>query len=108
MAQPKYDVAISFLSIDEPIAAALYNKLSDGLEVFFYPRRQEELAGTDGMVSMRAPFFEESRILVVLYKEPWGQTPWTGVEETAIKENCLTNNFQQLFFMTLDNTSALP
>jgi hypothetical protein len=53
---PKYDVAISFLSSDESIAAGLYHALSDGLEVFFYPRRQEELAGTNGLVSMRAPF----------------------------------------------------
>jgi hypothetical protein len=35
MAQPKYDVAISFLSADESIAAALYNRLGEGLNVFF-------------------------------------------------------------------------
>jgi hypothetical protein len=46
--KPKYDVAISFLSKDEPVAAALHDKLSEGLEVFFYPRKQEDLAGTDG------------------------------------------------------------
>jgi hypothetical protein len=33
--------------------------------------------------SMREPFFD-SRVVVVLYREPWGTTPWTSVEETAI------------------------
>ncbi|MGD0497977.1 MAG: hypothetical protein ABSC23_06025 [Bryobacteraceae bacterium] len=62
--QPKYDVAISFLSADESTAAALHSSLSVGLEVFFYPRRQEELAGTNGLESMRAPFLSESRIVI--------------------------------------------
>lgn len=66
---PKYDIAISFLSKDEPTAAAIYQKLSEGLEVFFFPRKQEELAGTDGLESMRKPFFDESRVMVVLYRE---------------------------------------
>jgi hypothetical protein len=68
MTQPRYDVAISFLSADESIAAALHRALSDGLEVFFYPRKQEELAGKNGLEAMRTPFLEESRIVVVLYR----------------------------------------
>lgn len=88
---PKYDVAISFLSEDEPIATALHARLSSGLTVFYYPRSQEELAGTDGLESMRQPFLDETRVAVVLYKERWGKTPWTRVEETAIKDGCLHN-----------------
>jgi hypothetical protein len=34
---------ISFLSKDEGMAAALYQRLSEELQVFFYPRNQEEL-----------------------------------------------------------------
>ena len=63
---PKYDVAISFLTKDGSVAAALNEKLSEGLSVFFFPRRQEELAGTDGLESMRQPFLEDSRVMVVL------------------------------------------
>ena len=81
---PKYDVAISLLSRDEPVGAALHDRLSEGLEVFFYPRKQEDLAGTDGEESMRKPFLDDSRVVVVLYREGWGKTPWTGVEQTAI------------------------
>jgi hypothetical protein len=57
------------------------------------------------MESMRSPFLEESRIVVVLYREPWGKTPWTGVEDTAIQERCLKDGFRSLFFMMLDNST---
>jgi len=105
---PKYDVAISFLTQDEATAAAIYQKLSEGLEVFFYPRNQEELAGTDGQESMRKPFYDESRLMVVLYRERWGKTPWTRVEETAIKEACLAHGWERLLFVVLDQSSVPP
>jgi hypothetical protein len=101
--QPKYDVAISFLSADEPIASALYNGLSAGLDVFYYPHSQDVLAGTDGQESMRTPFLDDSRVVVVLYREPWGNTPWTAVEQTAIKDRCLKHGWEALFFIMLDD-----
>jgi TIR domain-containing protein len=104
---PQYDVAISFLSEDQTTAAAIYGKLSEGLKVFFYPRNQEELAGTDGLESMRKPFFD-SRVMVVLYREKWGKTPWTRVEETAIKEACFKSGWERLFFISLDQSDILP
>jgi hypothetical protein len=72
-----YDVAISFLAKDESIAAAIEAALV-GLKVFFFPHQQEELIGTNGLESMRDPFLK-ARVLVVLYRTPWGETPWTGV-----------------------------
>jgi hypothetical protein len=105
---PKYDVAISFLSRDEPIAATLYDALSAGLKVFFYSRNQEELAGTDGLESMRRPFMDDSRVSVVLYREQWGKTPWTRVEETAIKDGCFEHGWDRLFFTSLDAAAKLP
>jgi hypothetical protein len=109
MPEPQYDVAISFLSADEPIAAAVYSRLSDGLSVFFYPRTQEALAGTDGLETMRAPFLRENaRVVVVFYRDRWVKTPWTGVEEVAIRDRCLKDRFEGLFVMMPDNTSAPP
>ena len=105
---PKYDVAISFLSRDVNLAKALYDQLSNGLEVFFFPRSQEELAGTDGLESMREPFRNESRVNVVLYREGWGKTPWTGVEEAAIKGSCLATGVKSLFFLSIESTGTLP
>lgn len=105
---PKYDVAISFLAKDESIAAALYHELSQTLNVFFFPRKQEDLAGTDGMESMRTPFLDDSRLMVVLYRGQWGKTRWTAIEETAVKEACFNGGWKRLFFIALERSDTLP
>lgn len=103
----EYDVAISFLARDESVAVELDSKLSDGLSVFFFPRNQEELAGSNGRESLREPFLI-ARIIVVLFRAPWGDTPWTGVEQTAITERCLKDGWDSLLFVMLDSTSPVP
>ena len=86
---PKYDGAISFLARNVVTAQAIYDRLeASGLKIFFFPRNQEELAGTNGLESMREPFFD-ARIAVILFTAQWGETPWTRVEATAIQERCL-------------------
>jgi hypothetical protein len=107
VSEPNFDVAISFLSADEPTAKSLYEQVSAGLSVFFFPRNQEDLAGTDGLGSMRAPFLA-SRLNVVLYRERWGHTEWTRVEETAIKDACFKHGWHRLFFIVLDDAKNFP
>ncbi len=106
--EPKYDVAISFLVQDLALAQALHDRLTEGLKVFFFPRNQEELAGTDGLETMREPFKHQSLINVVLYRERWGNTPWTAVEAAAVKDSCLTTGFRSLFFFVVEPADALP
>src|ERR1700733_4890274 len=89
------------------LAQKLYDKLSQGLNVFFFPHNQEELAGTDGLESMREPFFNQSRLNVVLYRERWGNTPWTGVEAAAIKDSSLENYFENIFLFVVEPTRTL-
>ena len=104
--EPSYDVAISFLVADEKIASAIKAGLA-GLNVFFYPHNQEELVGTDGIESMREPFIT-SRVNVVLFRERYGKTPWTGIELAAIKDSCLNTQFRSLVFVQLDKKDAKP
>lgn len=106
--EPIYDVAISFLYQDLALAQCLYDELSKELKVFFFPRNQEELAGSDGLESMREPFRNQSRLNVVLYRSKWGETPWTGVEEVAVKESCLATSFKSIFFFEIEPTSQIP
>jgi hypothetical protein len=106
--EPIYDVAISFLYQDLALAQALYDELSKGLEVFFFPRNQEELAGSEGLESMREPFRSQSRINVVLYRPRWGKTPWTAVEEVAVKESCLATSYRTIFFFVIEPTPEIP
>jgi hypothetical protein len=105
--EPKHDVAISFLVKNEPIARELTVRLEGALDVFYFPRKQEELAGTDGLESMREPFMD-SRVAVVIFDDPWGATPWTRVEETAIKERCLDQGWDGLMFVQVSKTATLP
>jgi hypothetical protein len=108
MTEADYDAAISFLAIDETLAREIYAGLDHvGLKVFFFPRNQEELAGTNGLETMRAPFLE-ARVVVVLYRVPWGSTPWTRVEQTAITDRCLKDGWASLLFIVLDQTNPLP
>jgi hypothetical protein len=102
----KYDVAISFLSRDEALASGLFDLL-EGLNVFFFPRKQEELAGTNGLESMREPFLT-ARVVVVLYRVPWGDTNWTRVEQGAITERLLKEGWDWLLFVQVDRENALP
>src|SRR5690349_15489334 len=56
---------------------------------------------------MREPFLD-ARVVVILYREPWGQTDWTRIEETAITDRCLKKGWQSLLFVQLDDESAIP
>jgi hypothetical protein len=104
----KYDVAISFLAEDITLAEALQRKLSEGFEVFFSARRQEELAGTNGAESMRRPFLTESRLNVILFKDKWGTTPWTGVESHAIEDSAIKNQFRNVFLLVIEKSTQYP
>jgi hypothetical protein len=106
--EPENDVAISFLGKDQRIAGDIAARLAESLKIFYYPRSQEQLAGTDGLESMRVPFVSGARVVVVLYREPWGATEWTRLEESAIKDGCLQRGWSTLMFVQLDKTSKLP
>jgi hypothetical protein len=104
----KYDLAISFLSRDESLALELYARLSESMSVFVYSKKQEELAGTDGLESFRSVFRHDSRLVVVLYREGWGDSPWTRVEQGAITDRFLPEGWAWLFFAMLDRKERPP
>ena len=105
-AEAGYDVAISFLVADEHVASAINTRLL-GLKVFFYPHKQEDLIGTNGLESMREPFLS-ARVNVVLFRERYGNTPWTAVELAAIQDSCLKTGFRSLVFVQLNKKDAKP
>jgi hypothetical protein len=104
----KCDIAISFLSQDEGLARELHARLSESFAVFVYSKRQEELAGNDGLEVFREAFRSDSRIVVVLYRDGWGITPWTRVEEAAMKDRFLAEGWNWLLFVMLDDASTPP
>lgn len=104
----KYDVAISFLSDDEEIAQELYELLSPSLRVFIFTKRQDDVAGTNGLDTFRRVFRSDSSLVVVLYRDGWGETPWTRVEKIAIEERFLKDGPEFLFIVSLSSKSTPP
>lgn len=101
-AEHDFDVAISFLNEDLGFAAQLRDALAESLDVFIYTKKQEELAGTDGLVSFRAVFRHRSRLVVILLRERWGTTPWTRVEMEAVTDRLLKEGSAFLFVIMME------
>jgi hypothetical protein len=103
-----WDVAISFASRDEPLALALREALQPPYRVFVYSKAQEQLAGRDGIEAFRDVFRDRATLIVVLYGTPWGNTPWTRVEKTAIEEFALDSGWDHLLFVRLRTEDPVP
>jgi hypothetical protein len=103
----QYDVAISFLHQDEPLARTIAERLAP-LRVFVYSKSQEEVAGRDGVEAFRDIFRHRCKVAMVLYRRGWGETRWTAVEEIAIRDHCLEKRFEPLMFVRLDEPGDRP
>lgn len=104
----EYDIAFSFLAKDEELAAELNDLLQDRLSTFLYSKRQEALAGKDGELEFNAVFGEQARLVVVLYRGGWGDTPWTRIEQTAIRNRAYDEGYDFVIFIPLDDPPIVP
>lgn len=104
----KYDVAFSFLAQDETIATELNDFLQDRVRTFLYSKKQGEIAGTDGEKTFNVVFGEQARLVVVLYRDGWGQSPWTRIEETAIRNRAYEHGYEFVKFIPLDDPPSVP
>lgn len=103
-----YDVALSFLAQDEPVATQLADILDERYRVFLYSRKQEQLAGTDGEKTFNEVFGKQARVVVILYRKGWGESPWTRIEETAIKNRAFDEGYDFALFVPVDDKPAVP
>lgn len=108
MPEYKYDVAFSFLKEDEVLAIQLNDLLQSRLSTFLYSKKQEEIAGTDGEETFNKVFGVDARIVVVLYRKGWGNTPWTRIEETAIKNRAYDEGYEFVIFIPLNQSPEVP
>lgn len=104
----EYDVAFSFAAQDEGIATQLNDLLSDRMKTFIYSERQRELAGTDGMVTFSEIYGRTARIVVVLYRKEWGNSPWTKVESESIRARAHDTGFDFTTFVPTEANPAVP
>jgi hypothetical protein len=104
----KYDVAFSFLSQDEALAERLHNIVSKSVSSFLYSKRQGEIVGTDGEVTFNRVFGDDARIVVVLYRAGWGETPFTRIEQTAIKNRAFDKGYDFVLMIPVDRPPTAP
>ena len=108
-AEPKYDVAISFLKQHLALAEQIRDELADRLTTFVYSKEQPELVGRDkdGVDGFTRVFRRDSRVCVVLHSEGWGAQGMTFIEESAMKERALSpgQGWEFLIVVCLDKTA---
>ena len=98
----EYDVAFSFLQQDEQLAIEMADRIRDRVKIFIYSEQQKELIANDGIDSFSQVFRNKARVVVVLYRDDWGKTKWTRIEETAVKSRQLDKGFKFLVVASLD------
>jgi hypothetical protein len=106
--QIKYDVAFSFCHEDEPQARELNDLIQDRFSTFLYSKKQEVLAGTDGQESFSSVFATEARFVVVFFREKWGKTPFTRIEETAIRNRAFNKGYDFTLFIPREQQARVP
>lgn len=104
----EYEVAFSFLHKDEGIVFEINDLFCDRYKTFIYSNRQKELVGTDGEKTFNEVFSEKARIVVILYREEWGKTSWTRIEETAIRNRAHSEGYDFTTFIQLDSNPQMP
>jgi hypothetical protein len=104
----EWDVAFSFLSKDEALAQRLHSLASATMKSFHYSERQELLAGTDGEKTLNKVFGKEARVVVVLYRHGWGETPFTRIEDMAIRNRAFSEGYAFVLLVPLDEPAEVP
>jgi hypothetical protein len=101
-------LAFSFVQQDETIAQELNDLLQDRYSTFLYSRRQGEIAGKDGELRFNDIFGKESRAVIVLHRAGWGETPWTRIEETAIRNRAFDEGYDFALFIPTEAPASVP
>ncbi len=103
-----YDVAFSFAQKDESLALSIYMLLKDRIRCFIYSEEQKKLAGTDGEKTFNDVFSREARIIVIFLSSDWGNTKWTRIEETAIKNKGFDEGYDFAIFIPTEKDVTQP
>ena len=50
----------------------------------------------------------KARVVVVLYRKEWGETPWTRVEASAIRNRSLSDSWDFTVFIPTEDRPSMP
>jgi hypothetical protein len=69
-----------------------------------FSEHQKDLAGTDGAARLTRLYGEVATLAVVIYREGYGRTNWTRIEESAITSRGIQLGWDTVFLISLDGT----
>ena len=104
----KYDLAISLLDEDAQLGWDIVNKLGNPDRIFFYRKDIDEITFSNGVNVFSDIFAKQSRFVLVLYRENYGNTDWTAIEYSVIQERykkTIKTDNSPILFCKLDNSS---
>lgn len=104
----EYDVAFSFHQADEGLALQLNDLLSDRFRTFIYTDQQKNLAGRDGEEAFSEVYAKKARIVVVFCRQAWGETPFTRIEQTAIRGRAFDEGYEFTLFIPTETLPKVP
>jgi hypothetical protein len=96
-----YDIAISCLAEDERIARRFVDVLGKRSKVFLYSDYQKELALKNGVELFTDIFLKRARLNVVFFREGWGETRWTKIEQNAIQQRAFEGDWNSVAVVAL-------
>lgn len=104
----KYDVAISLCKEDLDFAKRLVKAINPTVNFFFYSDRQEDLISKSGPEAFAKAFKEESRIVVILYRDDWSKSFYTEIERNAIVDRTKDSGYQFLMVLPMISGEIPP
>jgi hypothetical protein len=104
----KYDVAFSFLKKDEELACGMNDLLRNRVKTFFSFRKEQVIAGSDDKEIYNEVLGFQTRIVVLLYREGWGQTPETQMEESVVRDRAHEEGYDFILAIPLETPSSIP
>jgi hypothetical protein len=103
-----YDVAFSFMEEDRDLVSRIDTLLQDRFKTFVPSRREEFIAHTDFERTVQRVFGCEARIVTVLYRDIWGRTGSTLMEETTLRNRAHEEGYDFILLIPVDPPPSLP
>jgi hypothetical protein len=104
----KYDIAFAFLEKDEHLVNQINNLLINKFKIFLNSKKQEYKDDLEREMLLLDVFKKQSRCVVLLYGNKWGTTPYTAIEEKAVRTRISEEGNDNLLVISLDNPPVVP
>lgn len=104
----KYDIAFAFLEKDEPFVEQFNDLLKDRFKIFLKSKKLELKDYLEQEIFLLDAFKKQSRCVVLFFRNKWGATPYTLIEEKAIRTRISEEGTERLFIIALDNPPVVP